>query len=229
MEVRDIIYITLLVLGSSIPLVSYFTNIKSAKESIKKYLLSRGATEINISHDPFDADRDTLTFDVTYMGIKGNPQTTRCKVRHRGIYLDSQLFWPEPLSLELAQIEEDLPHSVRELPRSEYSEFSEKIRSHLSFPLPTYEISAVLPVPNSYDQIVMMKYTASFRNVFRCQADGKMVWQADLPTDSGDVYTNIEWKDKRLTAFSRSLMAVHLDVETGKILPTSRAQTENAA
>lgn len=221
MEMRDIIYIIIWVLIFLIPLVFYFLNLKNAKENIKKYLSKRGATAIEVYHDPFDADRNTLTFDVTYTGIKGNKLTARCKARHVGIYLDIELFWSNPVTLELAQIEEDLPHSERELPRSEYHEFSEKIRSQLSFELPTYEISAVLPIPNSYDQIVMMKYTAAFRNVLRCKPDGALIWQAELPTGSADVYTNIEWKDKRLTTFSRSLITVHLNVETGRILPVS--------
>ncbi|HLO30027.1 MAG TPA: hypothetical protein VK249_12870 [Anaerolineales bacterium] len=105
------------------------------------------------------------------------------------------------------------------LPLPQYHDLSEKIRSQLASELPTYEISTVLPINNSEDEIVMLKYVAAFRNIFRCKPDGVVVWQAELPISSGDVYTNVEWKDKHLTAFSRSLIAVRLDVETGKILP----------
>lgn len=67
--------------------------------------------------------------------------------------------------------------------------------------------------------IVMYRYDKAFRNVCRCKPDGTTLWQAELPTtDTNDVYTNIEWKDGLLTAFSRSCISVILDVETGKII-----------
>jgi len=222
MDINNIVYITLLVLIVLVPIIFYIISINNAKANISNYLLERGATDVHVSHNWLDADRDTLTFDVVYIGVKGNRKTARCKLHHWGLFVDSELYWADPLSLELVQVERQLPHS-------EYHELSEKIRAHLPFVLPTYEISTILPIKNSEDQIVMMKYVAAFRNIFRCQPDGSIVWQAELPTASGDVYTNVEWKDRYLTAFSRSCIAVHLDLETGKILPSGGVQGQTAA
>jgi hypothetical protein len=110
-----------------------------------------------------------------------------------------------------------------------YSEFSEQLRANSSQTLPTYEISTLLPIGGSEDKIVMLKYITSFNNVIRCKSDGTIVWQAELPTPSNDVITNIEWKDHSLVAYSRSCMAVTLDVETGKILPTKGTLRQAAA
>lgn len=103
-------------------------------------------------------------------------------------------------------------------PLPQHYELSEKVRLNSSIQLPTYEISTVLSIPSSTDHIILMKFIESFRNVFRCTSDGSLVWQAELPTASNDVYTNIEWKENQLTAFSRSCVFVVLDVESGQIL-----------
>jgi hypothetical protein len=99
-------------------------------------------------------------------------------------------------------------------------ELSKSVRSHSKNSLPNYEISALLDIPNGNDKIIMLKYTESFPNILRCRLDGSIVWQAELPTASDDVYTNVEWKDGQLTAFSRSLISVQLDLDSGKILPS---------
>jgi hypothetical protein len=112
------------------------------------------------------------------------------------------------------------PVEIQEHPRPlpQYHELSEKVQANFNGELPTYEITTVLPIPNSSDQIILLKYIESFRNVFRCSPDGFVIWQAELPADSNDVYTNIEWKENQLFAFSRSCISVILDVESGKIL-----------
>jgi len=110
-----------------------------------------------------------------------------------------------------------------------YLELSKYIQSNSKIHLPTYEISSVLPIKNSEDKIVMLKYTESFNNVLRCKPDGTISWQAELPTASNDVYTNVEWKDDYLMAFSRSCMTVKLDEKTGRILPTKNVIKRVAA
>ncbi len=92
-----------------------------------------------------------------------------------------------------------------------------KIYAQLDKKLPTPDISIILAIPNSEDLIVMMKYVTTFRNVLRCKPDGSIQWQAELPTDTSDVYTNIEWKGDKLVAYSRSCITVSLDINTGKI------------
>jgi hypothetical protein len=100
---------------------------------------------------------------------------------------------------------------------SKKEELGQKIYAQLGKNLPTLDVSITLPIPKSADLIVMMKYVTTFRNVFRCKPDGSIQWQAELPTEKGDVYTNIEWKGDKLIAYSRSCIAVSLDINTGKI------------
>lgn len=75
-----------------------------------------------------------------------------------------------------------------------------------------------LPIPDSDDKIVMLAYSTPFRNVLRYTPDWFVVWQAELPTRADDIYTSITWKDKLLSAFSRSCISVVLDIETGRII-----------
>jgi hypothetical protein len=99
-----------------------------------------------------------------------------------------------------------------------YSVLSNNIQLNSHIDLPTYEIVSVLPIKNSEDKIVMLKYTGAFKNVLRCKPDGTIVWQAELPTKANDVYTNIERRDDYLLAYSRSCVLVKLDEKTGLIL-----------
>jgi hypothetical protein len=94
------------------------------------------------------------------------------------------------------------------------------LRSHSNNAFPNYEIGLLLDIPDSQEKIVMLKYTEPFANILRCQLNGFIVWQAELPAGSDDVYTNIEWKDQKLHAFSRSCSSVLLDENTGRILST---------
>lgn len=99
-----------------------------------------------------------------------------------------------------------------------YDEFSNKISLHANIVLPTYDVDILLSIPNSSDKIIMLKYVQSFRNILRCRDDGSVVWQAELPNETDDVYTNVHWKDQLLVAYSRSCTIVVLDLETGKII-----------
>lgn len=216
MDTSLIFSFTALIILSLIYPTVYFVNLNNTKNGIKKFLIDRGATHVFIDHEVPDYDRDTMSFFVRYIGINGNKKTARCKVQRWGPVADNDIYWADPLDLELAHID-----TKKEIQRSEYFEISEKIQSKSNLQLPTFEISTVLSLNDSKDIIVMMKYMASFNNVFRCRPDGSIVWQAELPNKSNDVYTNIEWRENRLTAFSRSCIAVILDVETGKILPSN--------
>jgi len=108
-------------------------------------------------------------------------------------------------------------------PYDSYNEFSKKIRLQANVTLPTYDIAIMLSIPNSNDKIVMLKHVRPFRNILRCKEDGSVVWQAELPTKSDDVYTNANWQDLHLLAYSRSCTKVVLDLETGKIIPSANS------
>lgn len=101
---------------------------------------------------------------------------------------------------------------------SVYQKLSENLRAQSNNSFPNYEISLLLPIFGSEEKIAMLKYTEPFSNVLRCHLDGSIIWQAELPTGSNDVYTNVEWKDGKLHAFSRSCVSVLLDENTGRIL-----------
>lgn len=99
-----------------------------------------------------------------------------------------------------------------------YKRLRDNLRNHSKDSLPNYEIGTLLEIPNSNEKIVMLKYDEPFPNVLRCHLDGSIIWQAELPTKSNDVYTNVQWKDGYLHAFSRSCVSVLLDENTGKIV-----------
>jgi hypothetical protein len=108
-------------------------------------------------------------------------------------------------------------YGINNLSPNDIEEFSKKLNDPLFEELPTKKISIILSIPNSPDIIVMMNFVTVFRNVFRCTPDGNIKWQSELPNNN-DVYTNIAWQEGQLVAFSRSCVAVTIDVETGKIL-----------
>lgn len=99
-----------------------------------------------------------------------------------------------------------------------YQDLSGNLRTQTQGSMPNYEISTLLPIPQSKEKIIMLQYDEAFPNILRCRLDGSIIWQAELPTKSNDVYTNIEWKDGKLHAFSRSCVSVILDENTGKIV-----------
>jgi hypothetical protein len=106
----------------------------------------------------------------------------------------------------------------QESPSLEQLELSEKLRQNSGIDFPTFEIKTLLSIPNSDDAIVMLNHKQAFQNVLRCNSSGSIVWMAELPEKSGDVYTNLDWHEKKLIAFSWSCFIVLLDIETGKIL-----------
>lgn len=127
-------------------------------------------------------------------------------------FLDDQKQQPKYSGHHLRFLSTQLPEKV---------EFGQRLRAQSDGKFPSYEVVTLLPILNSDEVIVMLNYAASFKNILRCKWDGSLVWEAELPTESGDVYTNVEWKDDVLTAFSRSCIPVILDVESGKILSST--------
>jgi hypothetical protein len=101
---------------------------------------------------------------------------------------------------------------------SKYPWLSERLRLNLNIDVPTYDIQNILSIQNSSDKIVLLDYHYHFKNLLRCHLDGSLVWLADLPTTSDDVYQSIGWSKHGLEAFSWSCFNVILDVETGKII-----------
>lgn len=194
----------------AILILMYFINQKAARDAIEQYLIARGATDIRIKNNFFDSDRGTLTFRVEYTGLNGKAQFTTCKIQ-TGIFSSKQIYWS---NLDELNALPDEPESA--IPINH--QFSDKIRAQSTIALPTYQVIKALPIQGTMDQIVLLDYTFSFQNLLRCNADGLILWQAALPTPSDDAYTNVAWKDGELAAFSKSLIAVTLDVSTGKIV-----------
>lgn len=87
-----------------------------------------------------------------------------------------------------------------------------------------YSVQMVLPTPSSDAFLVLLRYdrgpTTAFRNLLRLQPDGAVVWQAELPDRGYDAYTDVEWRNHVLTAFSWSGFLVVLDPDSGRILST---------
>jgi len=100
-------------------------------------------------------------------------------------------------------------------------EMSRKLQSQPEQMLPNYDVEKILPIPENTDLIVLLSHKISFRNILRCHPNGKIVWLAELPTDSNDVYTHIDWNGNSLTANSWSCFYVTLDINTGKILSSA--------
>lgn len=210
------IYVNIFLIAALLFLYFYF--VKDAKQKIKSFLQSRGATDIEIYHEWFDFDRDTLTFSVTYVSYLGNILTTRCKLRVLFASVSDDVFWSESQDLEFLQPNQKVSSKKYTRSKVNPSEYEKKIRSKTKKKLRTFEILTTLRVPNSDHKIVMLNYTTAFRNILRCKPDGSIKWQVELPTSTNDVYTDVAWKDGQLTAFSRSCISVVLDVETGKII-----------
>ena len=54
------------------------------------------ATDIVITIDLFDFDRDTFTYDVEYRDGAGTLHRNRCKVTYRGY--DEAVYWTDPIN-----------------------------------------------------------------------------------------------------------------------------------
>jgi hypothetical protein len=59
-------------------------------------LRSRKATDIRITPDWLDFDRDTLTYDVEYTAADGTRRRNTCKVVV-GANADERVFWSDPV------------------------------------------------------------------------------------------------------------------------------------
>lgn len=218
MENKDSVYIFLYIFLIAFLIILYFYSVSEAKKNIAAFLQKRGASDIDVYHEWFDFDRDTLTFTVTYVSYLGNKLTARCKLQILFTSVSEDVFWSETHNLEFLQPDQKTSRKKHSNTNVKLSEYGKKIRSMSKKKLPTYEISTTLAVPNSDHKIVMLNYATAFRNLLRCKPDGSVVWQAELPTSLNDVYTNVTWNGGQLTAFSRSCVSVVLDVKTGKIL-----------
>jgi hypothetical protein len=64
---------------------------------IQEELSRRKASDITITNDWFDFDRDTLTYDVSYRMPSGERQENRCKVSIR-LGADHEVYWQRPLA-----------------------------------------------------------------------------------------------------------------------------------
>ena len=62
--------------------------------SLRKY----HATDIKITLDLFDYDRDTLTYDVEYRDRLGKLRTNRCKVSSLASPADEAIYWVDPIT-----------------------------------------------------------------------------------------------------------------------------------
>ncbi|MCC6245806.1 MAG: hypothetical protein IT353_23440 [Gemmatimonadaceae bacterium] len=69
----------------------------AAAEKIRRELAIVGATDVTLRADWFDADSDTMTFNVTYETRAGIRQSTRCKVATRWT-ADDRVYWSDPPS-----------------------------------------------------------------------------------------------------------------------------------
>lgn len=72
------------------------------------------------------------------------------------------------------------------------------------------------------DVIVLLDFASKtapyrFSNLLRCRKDGSVVWRADLPVSGADAYTEFEWRNSKLLAFSWSGFTVEVDVSSGSI------------
>ncbi len=83
-----------------------------------------------------------------------------------------------------------------------------------------FPATAIVPLPNSDDAIVLLDYMAgpkNFANLFRITPDGRVVWRAAPPESStSDAYVEVRWRGDTFLANSWSGYLVQIDLETGK-------------
>lgn len=169
------------------------------KNDILSNLQARGATNIQVKTS---SSRYSIRFYLTYTLPDEQIWSQDCMVS----LPDSKLFWSEP---ELFTQDQSKPL---------YGDETKTLRSNSGLELPTYQIIQVLTVPGSQDMIYLLDYTRPFANILRCQSDGSLVWQAELPPNSpDDVYTSLTLEGDRLHVYTRSCMNLVLDLHTGKI------------
>src|SRR5689334_14657375 len=70
---------------------------RMCKAEIEGSLRRYHATDIKITFDPFDFDRDNFTYDVEYRDRLGKLHTNRCKVSSRASPEDEAIYWTDPI------------------------------------------------------------------------------------------------------------------------------------
>jgi hypothetical protein len=63
----------------------------------------------------------------------------------------------------------------------------------------------------------LAKSYGSKDNLLLLDIRGQIIWRAELPESSSDSYTQFEYSNGRLSAFSWSCHRVEIDMKTGKI------------
>jgi hypothetical protein len=81
-------------------------------------------------------------------------------------------------------------------------------------------VSKVLPCEDDY--IVLLDYYGAsqarlWANLRRLRSDGGVVWAASTPSPS-DMFTDVEWYDGRLTAWTWECFMITVDPKTGRLL-----------
>ena len=61
------------------------------------------------------------------------------------------------------------------------------------------------------------KEQGSFRNLLRIDANGSIVWEAELPDLGADAYAKVAVRDRRLVGWSWTAYIVEINWDTGKI------------
>jgi hypothetical protein len=83
--------------------------------------------------------------------------------------------------------------------------------------------TAIVPLPDSDDAIVLLDYMAgpkNFANLFRITSTGRIVWRAAPPESStSDAYVEVRRRGDAFFANSWSGFLVQIDIKTG--MPTS--------
>ena len=86
-----------------------------------------------------------------------------------------------------------------------------------------YPAMAIMPVPNSEDAVVLLDYMAGpkvFANLIRMTPEGRVVWRAAPPEQSGsDAFVECRWRGGAFMANSWSGYLLEIDLATGR--PTS--------
>jgi hypothetical protein len=81
-------------------------------------------------------------------------------------------------------------------------------------------VSKVLPCEDDY--IVLLDYHDASKarleaNLRRLHSDGSVVWAATTPNSNG-MFTDVEWRDGRLTAWTWEGFIITVDPRTGRLL-----------
>lgn len=88
------VIIVLILLIVVVGLIIEYSQDKGDKQRISKYLHRRGATNIAISREWFDMDRDNRTFQVEYKNRRGDHCQTSCKIQKDLLSLSSgEIYW----------------------------------------------------------------------------------------------------------------------------------------